>query len=48
MKGEYQFVDTRIKTPKYKDLSDFYPEDQFSTTVIGAKQTLMKAGQSHE
>lgn len=39
---EYQFIDTRIKAPKYKDVSDFYSEDRFSTTAIGAKQILMK------
>lgn len=39
---QYQFIDTRIKAPKYKDVSDFYSEDRFSTTAIGAKQILMK------
>lgn len=39
---QYQFIDIRIKAPKYKDVSDFYSEEQFSTTVIGAKQALMK------
>lgn len=42
VKWEYQFIDTSIKAPKYKDVSCFYPEDRFSTTVIGAEQTLMK------
>lgn len=45
---QYQFIETRIKAPKYKDFSDFYSEDAFSTTAIGAKQVLMKAEQSHE
>ncbi len=39
---QYQFIDTRIENPKYKDVSDFYSEDRFSTTAIGAKQILMK------
>ena len=38
---QYQFIDVRIKNPKYKDCSDFHDEDRFSTTPIGAKQTLM-------
>ena len=39
---QYQYIDTRIKAPKYKDVSDFYSEDRFSTTEIGARQILMK------
>lgn len=39
---QYQFIDTRIENPKYKDVSGFYSEDRFSTTAIGAKQILMK------
>ena len=39
---QYQFIDTQIENPKYKDVSDFYSEDRFSTTAIGAKQILMK------
>ncbi len=42
VKWQYQFIDTRIKAPKYKDISDFYSEDRFSTTAIGAKHILMK------
>lgn len=39
---QYQYIDTRIKAPKYKDVSGFYSEDRFSTTAIGARQILMK------
>lgn len=39
---QYQFIDIRIENPKYKDVSGFYSEDRFSTTAMGAKQTLMK------
>jgi len=39
---QYQFIDIRIENPKYKDVSGFYSEDRFSTTAMGAKQTIIK------
>lgn len=42
VKWEYQFIDVRIKNPKYKNCSDFHNEHQFSTTPTGAKQALME------
>lgn len=40
VKWQYQFLDTSIQSPKYRDYSDFYSEDRFSTTVIEAKQNV--------
>lgn len=39
---QYQFIDVRIKNPKYKDRSDFHNESRFSTTFTGAKQALVE------
>ena len=39
---QYQFIDTRIKSPKIKDCSKFYSEDRFSTSVIEAKKAIIE------
>ena len=39
---KYQFIDTRIKSPKIKDCSKFYSEDRFSTSIIGAKEAIIE------
>lgn len=42
LKWMYQYFDTQIKSPKYKDRSDFYDEHRFSKTISGAIDILIK------
>ena len=37
---QYKFIDTSIQSPKYGDVSDFYSEDRFSTSIARARQVL--------
>ena len=42
LEWKYQYFDTQIKSPKYKDRSDFYDENRFSKTISGAIDVLIK------
>lgn len=40
---KYQYLDTSIPNPKYRDFSDFINEDQFQKTPEDAKSALKQA-----